>query len=532
MVKRVDSVSCLEQHNISSEAINSQLNRILTSPTFLSSPQLRKFLQFVVSETLAGRADQIKQYTIGVRAYGYPANFDPRTDTVVRVHARRLRRALNSYYEGQGVEDPLIIEIPKGSYAPLIKPAETDVNAKANLSRFRHPSLAILPFKNLSDDPATAIFIDGFGEELSSSLARFQELAVVAYYSTSQLRKQNIGVQLAGERLGVEFVVTGAVIKTEKRLRITVSLSSTSSRKILWTRQFDRTLSAENFFDVQDEMVQQIVAEIGSKYGVVMRQLTNVPQPKRTQNLNSLEALLHFYHNQRNYSVETHLVARNALEHAVKLDPNYALNWAALGEIYCDAYVTGASEIDNLDQALKCVMRAISLDPMCQHAYHALAYVRLQGGDLQGAVEASEKVMELNPNAAYLVGTTGFWLVLAGKYERGLDIIKRSLQLNPYYPTWFHHAFFLNHYRSRIFEQALAEAKKFHMPEFFWDPLDKAVALSALGRTSEAEIAYLDVARLNPDFSNQPRYYLKAFVPQVDVQNQMLEDLTKAGLNL
>jgi hypothetical protein len=166
------------------EALRGQLERMLSSSVFIAAPSLSQFLQFVVEETLAGKSSLIKAYTIAVRAWGRERDFDPQSDPIVRIQAGRLRRALKDYYASEGAGDPVRIEIPKGTYVPKfhVQDASRDWKQKPGIKPDEMtpegPSLAVLPFFNQSEDETQVQFVDGFGEELSVSLARFQDLSV------------------------------------------------------------------------------------------------------------------------------------------------------------------------------------------------------------------------------------------------------------------------------------------------------------------------------------------------------------------
>ena len=174
--------------------------------------------------------------------------------------------------------------------------------------------------------------------------------------------------------------------------------------------------------------------------------------------------------------------------------------------------------------------KAIQIDPLCQHAYYVMGYICLLRKDIKKIIPACERVFELNPNAAFLVGGSAFWMCIVGEYDRGLPMIKRSIRLMPYYPRWFHHAPLLYHLSRGECEQALVEANEFNMPEFFWDPLDKAAILGLLGRKEAANVELRKLPQLNPDFAKRPRHYVNCFVLQEDLLEKLMLGLERAGL--
>lgn len=482
-------------------------------------------------------AIRLIQYAIGVKVFGYASDFNPQYNPAVRVQAGRLRNALNRYYQQEGVHDPIRIDIPKGTYVPAFTTIEghQDTLLASSNSRdveklSKSPSLVVLPFTNLSGNEADEYFIEGLGEEITLALARFQELSMIAFYSARHFRGGDTKLEAVRHALGVDFVIIGSALKTQESLTLTVRLVDAVDEQILWVEQYSKALTATNLFDIRDEIVQQIVAMLGSIYGVIFRKMAKASLHKRVDNLTVHEAIMRFYHYQRYPSPETHMKARLALEHAVRIDPEHALAWATLGELYCDIHTVAFSEMDKpIDRALVCTRKALSLDPLCQHAHHSMAYAMWLTGENQATITSSVRIFELNPNQAYLVGAAGFWLFLVGESERGLAFIKQSMKLNPYYPTWLHHAFMVDHLRQSMYSLAREEALRFNSPDFFWDPLDKAIVFSALGNMQEAGKALNEVQRLLPDFTLRPRHYLSAYIP-ADMLNEVMRHLEKAGL--
>jgi len=212
------------------EDVRKQLQAILASPTFANSPRMSRFLTYVVEETLAGRASELKEYKIGVDVFGRLATFDPKIDPVVRVDARQLRFKLAAYYEA--FPDPIVISVPKGAYAaafddrrkpptPAVAPVEIRIKrtpltqwlvaipltllgilgAVWLLSRAggpiseATPSIAVLPFTNLSGDPADEYFTDGLTDEITDALSHTKPLRVIARSSSFQFKGKNVDVR-------------------------------------------------------------------------------------------------------------------------------------------------------------------------------------------------------------------------------------------------------------------------------------------------------------------------------------------------
>ncbi len=196
--------------NFSKDQIHEQLQKIIADPIFAVSDILKRFLLFVADETLEGRSNQIKEYTIGLKVLNKPYGFNPRQDAIVRIHAGRLRRALNHYYRGGGATDPIHVSIPKGSYLPLFA---------ANT----HESI---------------------GEESNHHIAE-------AYQSTP----------IAGT-VG-QYIVTGNMQYAEDRLRITIQMQNTETQEEIWNQVVEYKLTSSNAFDVQDDISKKLVSAVG-----------------------------------------------------------------------------------------------------------------------------------------------------------------------------------------------------------------------------------------------------------------------------
>jgi adenylate cyclase len=211
------------------DAIRDQLARVLQSAEFRASDKQRKFLRFIVNETLEDRDSQLKGYTIAVEVYGRTEGFDPRVDPIVRVEAGRLRRALEHYYLTVGKNDPVRITIPKGGYVPIFQMLQVPPSGpKTSTSELRAntppivTSVAVIPLVDLTGDKDQEYFTDGLTEELTSELARYQDFQVIASQSSLRFKGQGVEPREAGTDLNVRFLVTGSVRRDSNTVKVMV----------------------------------------------------------------------------------------------------------------------------------------------------------------------------------------------------------------------------------------------------------------------------------------------------------------------
>jgi TolB-like protein len=296
----------------SQEAIRADLKSLLSSNIFSSATRSSRFLQYVVEETLAGKQEAIKESVLGSEVFDRVRDFDPRIDAIVRVEATKLRSRLEQYYQGEGTQASVEIEIPKGTYVPRFsvrstESATTDSAAAADqiapgqISAEPEPassrrfgltsgiafaalvavlvasvlyirqrqattpkpagnlnSIAVLPFINLSSDAENEYFSDGLTEELTDVLARSGIVRVTARTSAFAFKGKGQDVGEIGARLHVDSVLEGSVRKSGQRLRITAQLIRISDGLHLWSQTYDRP--GDDIFAVQDDISQSILA--------------------------------------------------------------------------------------------------------------------------------------------------------------------------------------------------------------------------------------------------------------------------------
>jgi len=519
-------------------AIRNQLDRILQSSKFRGSDKQRTFLRFVVDETLADRASQLKGYTIAVAVYGRKEDFDPQVDPIVRVEAGRLRRALEHYYLTAGKDDPVRIEIPKGGYvptfhSPLLQPPAARAIAARQQSGVlaKGPSIAVMPIVNLAGDEEQDYFTDGLTEELTVELARYQEFQVIASQSTMRFKGREVNSRDVGRNLGVRFILGGSVRNDLRTFKVTIHLLDTSTAEQIWGESYKPDQTASDLIAVQEDIAHNVVGAIADQYGLVTRMLSKESRKKAPANLEAYDAILRFYHYETVLTPQAFKTAMAALEKAIEIDPEYGLAWAMLGHLHADNFALGFCEIEApLEKALTFAQKAMALAPENQFVQDALTLVYFHRDDKKLFLQHVDQTLSLNPNSPYIVGVAGWHMVLYGEYERGLGLLKKGIQLNPYHPTWFHLAFFVDCYRRGEYENALTEALQFNYPELYLDPVMRAAALAQLDRPKEARNAVDQLLTLEPDFKKSGRRLLSSYLKVDDVVEKIIAGLQKAGV--
>ncbi len=459
-------------------------------------------------------------------------------DPIVRVEAGRLRRALEYYYLTEGRNDPVRIKIPKGSYVPEFIPVterpvskQNPISGQSDNGYMEGPCIAVMPLENLSGDDGQDYFMNGLTEELTNELSRFQDFPVIASQSTMHFKGRVLDPGEIGKALGARFLLIGSGRKSNKTIKISVRLIDSDNCKQVWAKDYRRNQTATDFIVLQEEITHSIVGIIADQYGLITRRLSRESRRKSPEDFQAYDAVLRFYHYETQLTPEAFEEALKGLEAAVEKEPDYGLAWAMLGHLHADNYALGFRKIKGaLKQAYLYANKGVALAPDNQFAHDALSLVYFHRGDKELYLQQVEEILDLNPNSPYTVGVAGWHLMLFGEWERGLSLLNKGIRLNPYHPTWFHLATFLNFYRQKDYENALSEALRFNYPSLYMDPLLRAAALGQMGRTDEAKDAVQEILKLIPDFKDRGRKLLGHYIKVDSLVDKILRGLKKAGL--
>ncbi len=393
------------------------------------------------------------------------------------------------------------------------------------------PSIAVLPFSNLSADPDQEFFSDGITEEIITALTRFPDLFVIARNSTFKYKGQAVDVREVGRDLGVRYLLEGSVRRDADAIRITAQLLETENGTHLWAETYDRDLSASTIFALQDEIASKVVAALAGVEGVISRADGDVAKAKAPENLTAYDCVLRTYAYLRRLVPDEHGRVRDCLEQAVETEPDYAQGWAMLASVYRHEVNFGYNpRPDPLGRSLEAAQRAIELEPRNQSAHLNLALTRFTRGEIDGFFVSAERALELNPNAASSVAVIGMYIAFAGQWERGVALADKAMALNPGHAGWYYFPSVMHDIMQGNYEAALANGQKINMPGFFIAHSTLASIYGQLGRRQEAQASLAKLLKLNPDYADTVwAEYDKWNFPDA-LSRRLVEGLRKAGL--
>jgi TolB-like protein len=482
--------------------IREQLQKIFLCPAFYSSDILRNFLGYITEETLEGRSNTIKEYTIAVNVLNKPISFKPQHDAIVRIHAGRLRRALNSYYRNEGTDDKIEISVPKGSYVPVFgSKAITDLGLEENASRQKGYSesikLVVMPFKTFETDKSRMAFTDNLGQQLSAEFSRFSDFSVISYYSSQQLSLKNQDIPELAAHFGAKFILTGNVQFESRRLRISVQLTETQSGTQVWTELYHFNYNTSNLFSLADRTVSAVIGALGDFNGVIMQQISRGPAGENSGKTfsNTRSWYYDFY---TRFNEDAFKQAYAAMEEAVVKNPSNEIAWAFLGELSLLAFLFNQPTKENpLIQGLKCARTALKLNPLSQEAQITMGMANFFMNNRQAGIDGLEYALQLNTNAGGTMGVIGCLMISAGEYERGISLIRKSMDLNKSYPLIFHLFACIYYFKQKDYLLACQQAEKMCMPDLALNIILRISILSRLDKKAEANVLIASL-RENP----------------------------------
>jgi TolB-like protein len=394
------------------------------------------------------------------------------------------------------------------------------------------PSIAVLPFQNLSTDPEQEYFADGIVEDITMALSRFSELFVIARNSSFQYKGKVTDVRQVARELGVGYVLEGSVRRAGDRLRISAQLIDAATGGHRWAQHYDCML--EEVFAVQDEVVGTIVALLAAhvRKAEAERARTKPPNNWRAYDcyLQATEAFNNFV---TSFNVENIYEARRLLQLSLGIDPNYARSYALLANTHDATYVTPLDRDylnpAGLDLAYQFARKAVQLDPNLPEAHAVLGFELTFKHQHDASMLSVERALALNPN--YLDWRLGYPLVLAGHSRRAIEVLKAYMRLDPFQPPLAALLLGLAHYMLKDYSQALKLLHDYvlQVPQVPWGHLYLAMTHARLGHIEEAQAEIAEMLRIKPDITIRTAQTLTTFKQAKDGKH-FYDALRIAGL--
>ena len=391
------------------------------------------------------------------------------------------------------------------------------------------PSIAVLPFENLSGDPKQERLAGGLTEDVITDLSRFRELFVIARNSTEVYRGKPVDVRQVARELGVQYVLEGSLQIDGDRVRITAQLIDGANGNHVWAERYDRPL--DEVFVIQDEVTKTIAASLAGMQGVVARAGRELARRKPPQNLQAYENYLLGIEHKHRFTEENNKKARGFLAKSIEIDPTFARAYVGLAMVDSIDIDNGWTSLqkDSLDHWFGMLRAALALDPTDSQAHMMLGVYYQYVGDLERSRPEHEKAVSLNPNDADVLINAAWAMPWFGEPHKAAEFADRAVRLNPNYPDWYRSGLLPVYFYTGQYDRAAATTQSRLYPDM-WHHVYRPLVYTQLDRTEDAAIAASDLLRINPEYSAE-RFLSDTGKFSRDVElNLFLASHRKAGL--
>jgi adenylate cyclase len=349
----------------------------------------------------------------------------------------------------------------------------------------------------MSGDPEQEYFVDGITNDIITDLSEFKFLFVIASNSSFAYKGKPVKVHEFSQELGVRYVLEGSVQRTGDRMRINAQLIDATTGKHLWAERYDR--DAQRLFDIQDEIVETIVATLAFKVDAAERERV---MRKGPENLDAYDYYLRGHNAWFRWTKEANAQAGSLHQKAMELDPRWALPYVGMVWVHVNNWRYGWSEDPekSMKLALEMAQKANALDPDDYQSHWALGFVYLYRREFDRAIAEYERALELNSNDADFLVEMAEALIFVGRSKEGIAQIKKAMRINPRYPEWHLWDLSWAYYETGMYKEALATLRKMNNPPNGVHRTAAAIYVR-LDRLDEARAEIVELLKKEPGFT-------------------------------
>lgn len=426
----------------------------------------------------------------------------------------------------------LVLVVAAGTAVAWLQPWEGKLEP-ASPARMAYPlpqkpSIAVLPFDNLSGDPAQDLMADGFTENIIAALSKIPQMFVIARNSVFTYKDKSVQVQEVAEDLGVQYVLEGSIQKSGDRLRITAQLIDALAGYHLWSERYDREI--EDIFALQDEITLKIVEAL--QVNLTVGEQARIER-RGTNNLDAWLLITQSRAHAIQFSREGNVRSRELAQKAIELDPEFAGAYTRLGWTYWNDAQTGWSEsrLASLKRAAELAHKSVKLDDSFSGTYRLLAAIHLLLRQHEEATAYIEKAIDLSPNYSTHIAFLAFIKNYSGDPERAIVLLRKAMRLSPYYPDWYLGELGRAYLLTGQYEKAITalEQRLQRNPNSGEAHVLLAAAYGKLGKKAEARAALEEFLKPRPYYTLRHYAQGEFYKDEKDLAH-VLDGLRKAGL--
>ena len=443
--------------------VKRHLDSLLISPAFKATPQQTAMLKYIVAQTLAGNSDRIKGFTVATEVFGRGADFDQNIDPIVSIQAGRLRRALARYYQTDGKNQALRIDIPKGTYVPVFEmrsslPARAsglDGARKPQRGKNSWPAVLINPLRSLSGDSELDVWGVGLMTELADELNRYPNVGVM--HPGPNARYQAV------DEARAHFVIDGSVRSDNECLKVILRLTDTRTGHQIWCDSFRASVAKAATIAFQEHIARVVAVNVAGKRGWIAKvwERERASETRLPPNSQAYDAVLRYDEYKATSNLKAFKRAMTATEKDLDDDPECGRVLTIRARLFAEAHAFEIPEYGRpLEKAFAIAQNGLRLLPHDQRAHTVMAFIHLLRSDLQAGLTEAERALELAPETLYMLDGIGYLMTLMGEWERGVALIEEVIRLNPFYGNFVHYALWVNCLRQKQYDQAHQETMK------------------------------------------------------------------------